>query len=67
MKVKIDYAANNNVDLIVIGIRGRTGLKRFLMGSRCPVLLVRWWLLLAPLPLVRFPESIRIVVKKLFT
>jgi nucleotide-binding universal stress UspA family protein len=46
----IDYAANNNMDLIVIGTRGRTGLKRFLMGSvangvvqhaHCPVLLVR--------------------------
>jgi nucleotide-binding universal stress UspA family protein len=46
----IDYAANNDVDLIVIGTRGRTGLKRFLMGSvangvvqhaHCPVLLVR--------------------------
>jgi nucleotide-binding universal stress UspA family protein len=46
----IDYAANNNMDLIVIGSRGRTGLKRFLMGSvangvvqhaHCPVLLVR--------------------------
>ncbi|MFL6323267.1 MAG: universal stress protein [Nitrososphaeraceae archaeon] len=46
----IDYAANNDVDLIVIGTRGRTGLKRFLMASvangvvqhaHCPVLLVR--------------------------
>ena len=46
----IDYAAKNNMDLIVIGTRGRTGLKRFLMGSvangvvqhaHCPVLLVR--------------------------
>src|SRR6476659_4691805 len=46
----IDYAANNDVDLIVIGTRGRTGLKRFVMGSvanrvvqhaHCPVLLVR--------------------------
>ena len=46
----IDYAADNDVDLIVIGTRGRTGLKRFLMGSvangvvqhaHCPVLLVR--------------------------
>jgi nucleotide-binding universal stress UspA family protein len=46
----IDYAANKNIDLIVIGTRGRTGLKRFVMGSvangvvqhaHCPVLLVR--------------------------
>jgi nucleotide-binding universal stress UspA family protein len=46
----IDYATNENVDLIVIGTRGRTGLKRFLLGSvadgvvqhaHCPVLLVR--------------------------
>jgi nucleotide-binding universal stress UspA family protein len=45
----IDYAANKYVDLIVIGTKGRTGLKRFLMGSvangvvqhaHCPVLLV---------------------------
>jgi nucleotide-binding universal stress UspA family protein len=45
----IGYAANNDVDLIVIGTRGRTGLKRFLMGgvangveqhAHCPVLLV---------------------------
>jgi nucleotide-binding universal stress UspA family protein len=46
----IDYAANKDIDLIVIGTRGRTGLKRFVMGSvangvvqhaHCPVLLVR--------------------------
>ena len=46
----IDYAASNDIDLIVIGTRGRTGLKRFIMGSkansvvqhaRSPVLLVR--------------------------
>ena len=46
----IDYAANKDIDLIVIGTKGRTGLKRFLMGSvanaivqhaHCPVLLVR--------------------------
>ena len=29
----IDYAANNDVDLIVIGTRGRTGLKRFIDGK----------------------------------
>ena len=46
----IDYASNYDVDLIVIGTRGRTGLKRLIMGSvangvvqhaHCPVLLVR--------------------------
>ena len=46
----IDYATNKDIDLIVVGTRGRTGLKRFLMGSvangvvqhaHCPVLLVR--------------------------
>jgi nucleotide-binding universal stress UspA family protein len=46
----IDYASRKDIDLIVIGTKGRTGLKRFLMGSvangvvqyaHCPVLLVR--------------------------
>lgn len=46
----IDYATNENVDLIVIGTRGRTGLKRFLLAivangivqhAHCPVLLVK--------------------------
>ena len=46
----IDYATSKNIDLIVIGTRGRTGLKRFFMGSvangvvqhaHCSVLLVR--------------------------
>jgi nucleotide-binding universal stress UspA family protein len=45
----IDYATTENIDLIVLGTRGRTGLKKFLMGSvandvvrhaHCPVLLV---------------------------
>jgi nucleotide-binding universal stress UspA family protein len=46
----IDYASRKDIDLIVIGTKGRTGLQRFLMGSvangvvqhaHCPVLLVR--------------------------
>ena len=46
----VDYAANKDTDLIVIGTRGRTGLKRLIIGSvasgvvqhaHCPVLLVR--------------------------
>lgn len=46
----VDYASSKDMDLIVIGTKGRTGLKRFLMGSvangivqhaHCPVLLVR--------------------------
>ena len=30
----IDYASRRNIDLIVIGTRGRTGLKRFFNGKR---------------------------------
>jgi nucleotide-binding universal stress UspA family protein len=46
----IEYATQKNIDLIVIGTRGRTGLKRFFMGSvangvvqhaHCSVLVVR--------------------------
>ena len=46
----IDYASRKYIELIVIGTRGRTGLKGFLMGSvangvvqhaHCSVLLVR--------------------------
>jgi nucleotide-binding universal stress UspA family protein len=29
----VDYASVENIDLIVMGTRGRTGLKRFLTGS----------------------------------
>ena len=29
----IDYAANHDFDLLVIGSKGRTGLKKLLMGS----------------------------------
>lgn len=46
----VNYATKKKIDLIVIGTKGRTGLKRFLLGSvaqgvvqhaHCPVLLVR--------------------------
>ena len=46
----VDYAKKNNVDLIVVGTKGMTGLKHFLLGSvandiithaHCPVLAVR--------------------------
>jgi nucleotide-binding universal stress UspA family protein len=46
----VDYAESKNVDLLIIGSRGRTGLKKMLIGStasavvkyaHCPVLVVR--------------------------
>jgi nucleotide-binding universal stress UspA family protein len=46
----INYAERQNIDMIVIGTKGRTGLKRFILGSvangvvahaKCPVLVVR--------------------------
>jgi nucleotide-binding universal stress UspA family protein len=46
----LNYSAIEDIDLIVIGTQGRTGLKRFLMGSvanaviqhaHCPLLLAR--------------------------
>jgi len=46
----VDYASRKDIDLIVIGTKGRSGLKKFLMGSvangivehaHCPVLVVR--------------------------
>ena len=46
----IDYAEKRNADMIVIGTKGRTGLKRLVLGSvatgvighaTCPVLVVR--------------------------
>jgi nucleotide-binding universal stress UspA family protein len=46
----INYASITNINLIVMGTKGRTGLKRFLIGSvadsvvrhaHCPVLVVR--------------------------
>jgi nucleotide-binding universal stress UspA family protein len=48
--VIVSYAASHKVDLIVMGTRGRSGVKRFLLGSvasgvlshaQCPVLVVR--------------------------
>jgi nucleotide-binding universal stress UspA family protein len=46
----VDYAESKNVDLLVIGSKGRTGLKQMLVGStatdvikyaHCPVMVVR--------------------------
>ena len=46
----MDYARRANVDLIVVGTHGRTGVKKMLLGSvatdvvtyaHCPVLVVR--------------------------
>ena len=46
----VDYAERENINLIVIGTRGRTGLKKMLLGSvasgvvtyaTCPVLVVK--------------------------
>ncbi len=46
----VDYATENNIDLIIIASHGRTGLNRFLLGSvtekvvrlaQCPVLVWR--------------------------
>ena len=46
----VDYAESNNVDLIVVGTRGRSGFKKMLLGSiaahvityaYCPVLVVK--------------------------
>lgn len=46
----VNYAENNKADLIVIGTKGKTGLKRFLLGSvangvvihaSCPVLVTK--------------------------
>jgi nucleotide-binding universal stress UspA family protein len=46
----VDYAASHNVDLIVIGTRGRSGFKKLLLGSvasgvvtyaHCPVMVVK--------------------------
>lgn len=46
----VDYAENENIDLIVIDTRGRSGFKRMLLGSvaskvvtyaTCPVLVIK--------------------------
>ena len=47
----VTYAENENVDLIIIGSRGRSGFKKLLLGSTasgvvtyatCPVMIVKW-------------------------
>jgi nucleotide-binding universal stress UspA family protein len=48
--VLLDYAEENDVDLLILGSHGRTGVERFLLGSTtekvirsapCPVLVVK--------------------------
>jgi len=50
VKEIVEYAEDNNVDIIVVGSRGMTGFKRMLLGSvasdivtyaHCPVLVVK--------------------------
>jgi len=50
VKEIVEYAEDNNVDIIVVGSRGMTGFKRILLGSvasdivtysHCPVLVVK--------------------------
>jgi nucleotide-binding universal stress UspA family protein len=46
----VDYAEGQNVDLIIVGTKGRTGLKKIMLGSiasgivtyaHCPVMVVK--------------------------
>jgi nucleotide-binding universal stress UspA family protein len=48
--VILEYAEKNNIDLIVVGTRGRSGFKKLLLGSiassvvtyaHCPVMVVK--------------------------
>lgn len=47
----VDYAEQENIDLIVVGTKGRSGFTKLLLGSvaskvvtyaHCPVLVVKW-------------------------
>jgi nucleotide-binding universal stress UspA family protein len=48
--VLVDYSKRNNIDLIIVGTKGRTGFKKLLLGSvasgivtsaHCPVLVIK--------------------------
>ena len=51
-QVIVDYASNNDVDLVVMGTHGRTGLDRVLLGS-----VTERVLRLSPVPVLTVPLS----------